>query len=77
MQLTVIVSHDTEMNCDNCGRQYFALGGRGIAVTALPRFGTVTVPNIRMGFDIVFLNMMALLLSFYDTDRREDGINDS
>ena len=27
-----------------------------------------------MDFDRIFLNTVALLLSIYDTDRREDGI---
>ena len=74
IQLTVINSHGTETYCDDCGRLYSALGGRGIIATALPILSTTTAPNFRIGFDIILLNNMAPLLSIYDTERSEDGI---
>ena len=74
IQWTVIDSPDTETFFDDCGRQYFALGGRGITVTARPILGTITAPNIRIDFDSILLNTMALLLSVYDTDRHYDGM---
>ena len=54
--------------------QESAFGGRGITATALPLLGTITAPKIRMDFNNILLDTMALLLSVYDTDRREDGI---
>ena len=53
-----------------CGTQETAFGGRGIIVTALLILGTAPATKIKMDFDSVVLNMMAFLLSVYDTDRR-------
>ncbi len=57
-----------------CGTQETAFGGRGIIATALLTLVIATSSNIKMDFDSVVLNMMALLLSFNDLDCREDGI---
>lgn len=65
---------DADASKYNCGRQYSALGGRGIIATALPLPGTAPAPKIKMDLDSVVLNIMAFLLSVYNTDRREDGI---
>ena len=77
MQFTAIGLSDTDTIKYNCGTQESALGGRGIIVTLLPIFETATATNIKMDFDSILLNTMALLLSFYDTDRQEDVIVDS
>ena len=74
MQFTAIGLPYADASKYICGRQYSVLGGRGITATALPILGTITAPNIRIGFDNILLNTMALFLSVYDTDRREDGI---
>jgi hypothetical protein len=66
---------DADASKYNCGTQESALGGRGIIVTALTILDTATAPKTRMDFNSILFNTMALLLSIYDTDRREDGIS--
>ena len=58
----------------NSGKKDSALGRRGITATALPTLGTATAPNIKMVFDNIRFNTMALLLSVYETDCCENGI---
>ena len=77
MQLATTGLPNNAASIYNFGSQESAFGGRGITATALPIFGATTAPKSIMNFDSVILNTMALLLSIYDTDCREDGINDS
>lgn len=70
---TVIDSSDTESYFNDCGRQYSVLGGRGIAVTALPILSRTTAPIIKMDFDNKLFNTMELLLSIYYTYCCENG----
>ena len=74
IQFTAIGLPDAEASNYNYGTQESALGGRGIIATALLTLVIATASNIKMDFDSVVLNMMALLLSFNDLDCREDGI---
>ena len=74
MQFTAISLSAADASKYNCGTQESALGGRGIIVTVLPILGTVTAPNIKMVFDNILFNTMALLLSIINLDCREDGI---
>ena len=73
IQWTVIDSPDTETFFDDCGRQYSALGGRGITVTALPILSRTTAPIIKMDFDNKLFNTMELLLLIYYTYCCENG----
>ena len=74
MQFTAIGLSDADTIKYNCGTQESALGGRGTIATVLLMLGTVTSSKIIMDFNSILLNMMAQLLSIYDTDRREYGI---
>ena len=74
IQFTAIDLSNDAASIYNFGTQKSALGGLGIIAIALPMLDTATAPNIRMDFDNILLNMMALLLSISDLDCHEDGI---
>ncbi len=76
MQLATTGLPNNAASIYNFGNQESAFGGRGITATALPLLGTINAPKIRMDFNNILLNTMALLLSLYDIDCCEDGQND-